>query len=124
MGTLPWHVILNLFLTEIQTLLTCNSTDLLWHTSQKIQHYFHCLPAHKLHKLLHADTVTILAFPNNLKSLPVPLCLSAFLLLYSQITAIGPTQSLHYRIEEQLENKVYSFSLSPPSAPYRTLLST
>lgn len=71
------------------TLLTCSGTPL-----KKMQHYFHCLTAHKLQKLLHADTVTTLAFPNNLKSLPVPLCLSALLPLYSQITATAPTQSL------------------------------
>lgn len=88
-----------------------------------MQHYFHCLSAHKLQNLLHADTVTTLSFPNDLNSLPVPLCLSALLPLYSQITAIAPTQSLHYRIKEQLENK-YSFPLSPPSDPYRTLIPT
>lgn len=89
-----------------------------------MQHYLHCISAHKVQTLLHADTVTTLAFPNNLKSFPVPLCLSTLLPLYSQITAIAPTQSLHYRIKEQLEKKLYSFPLSPPYAPYRTFIPT
>lgn len=121
-GTLSWHAIFILFLIEISISLSCSSPDVLWHTPQKIQHHCHCLPAHAIQKLLHADTVT--AFPKSLKPLSMPLCLSALLPLYSQITAIAPIQSLYYRIKEPLENKLYSFPCVLHSAPSRTLLPT
>lgn len=71
---------------------------------------------HKSYNMLPI-TVTTLAFPNSLKSLPIPLCLSTLLPFYSQVTAVAPTQSLYYRIKEQLENKLYSSPYVLHSAP-------